>query len=551
MSLCLRALFFASLAASFGQAQGTSVQPLRLVPPVASGAASSSATPAKAPTAASSEASPGNEEAIVRVRAELEALLDAAQERFVVDSDSLYTEACSEHGYVGPLLEELELLAESEEQPEARRRVAEWTLALLLRRRGDLEAALERFEPFAEDAGLADDVQRMARLHRAELLDALGRVPDATSAFRELLEFELDEELETHVRLRVALLEMSQESGSGSSSEATDLLAVPGMLPPGFPGGLAGEAERTEGPEAPDVEVEKDPLTLFALEEGRDPLLRNRAAVVLGLSDRPAEAIELFQVPEGDKKPFRSEVRLAEWALRAEQPEVAQERAWRAVRTATLRRDRDYGLAVLVEAHRLDESLDALVDKIAATPNLDEQMRRVWIELLRERGRYDEAIALFRAEGGADGEPFSIEERRQLLEMYREKGDEDVMISVYRELIASEPTEVEWREGLSRALLERGERDAALELWSDFLTSPASASRRLEGAQVLMDLGLDDLALQAAEICIADQSQPYAALIFLFGLHKNRGQLTEAEAALERMEALAPPDAAERFQLAD
>lgn len=553
MSFCLRAFVFVSLAATSVQAQGVTAQPLRLVPPAASGTAPSSSAPAEPSPAIS----PEQEEAEVRVRAELEAVLDAAQDHFIVDSESLYTEACIEHGYVGPLLEELELLVESEEQPEARRRVAEWTIALLLRRRGDLKAALERFEPFAEDAELAPDLQRMARLHRAELLDALGRVPDATSAFRELLEFELDEELETHVRLRVALLEMSDQGDSASGSDFTDMLVVPDVLPSDFAGEFGGELGEefegeTEALDAPEGAMEKDPLTLFALEEGRDPMLRNRAAVVLGLSDRPAEAIELFQVQEGDKKPFRSEVRLAEWGIRAEQPEVAQEHAWRAVRSATLRRDRDYALAVLVEAHRLDESLDTLVDKIAATPNLDDQMRRVWIELLRERGRYAEAIALFRAEGDAvDGEPFSIEERRQLLEMYREKGDEDVMISVYRELIASEPTEVEWREGLSRAFLERGERDAARELWSDFLTSPALASRRLEGAQVLMDLGLDDLALQAAELCITDQSQPYAALIFLFGMHKNRGRLEEAEAALERMEALAPPDAAERFQLAD
>ncbi len=431
------------------------------------------------------------------VTAELERALDGPS----LDADALYTAACAVHGHVGPLIEEIDLLIADEAQPAQRRRSARWARALLQRRRGEFKDALETLEPFAQEEGNVE-----ARLQQAELLDASGRLGEAVSAYEELLPMLTDEERQSHVHLRLALLQMEQDSEL------------------------------------------KDALATYAKQADRDKDLRNRAAVVLALIDRPADAIELYTIDENADKPFRHEVRLAEWSIRAGDAQKAQEFAWRAARSATLKRDRFYGLTILVEAHRLDDSIDALVDKFASTPDLDVHTRGIWIELLRERGRYDEAIALYT--DAKDGD-FSIEERRQLLEMYREKGDEETMIQVYKELIAESPTEVFWREGLSRAWLERGERKATLDLWAAFLADPRCVSRRLEAAMILMDLGLDDLAIQAAELCIAADKNIYAGMIFLFGLHKDRGQLDLAEAALERMEASAPPGAAERFQLAD
>ncbi len=445
------------------------------------------------------------EQAAAAVSAELEQLLDAHD----VDAgdagvDAMYTAACAEHGYVMPLIEELDALIADGEQPELRRERARWVRALLLRRRGDFDGALEALEEFASEEGNVE-----AKLQRAQLLDAKGRLDDAAEAYEALLPLLSDEAVQSHVQLRLALLKMEQDSEF------------------------------------------KDALADFALEEGRDPALRNRAAVVLGLIDRPEDAIELYQVDLEAPKLFRQEVRVAEWAIRADNAAKAQEFAWRAVRSAKLRRDRFYALTILVEAHRMDESLDALIDKLAQASDLDQHSRRVWIELLRERERYDEAIELFK--NSSDGE-FDIEQRRQLLEMYREKGDEEVMIAVYRDLIAAEPAEVEWLEGLSRAFLERGDQATATGLWEQFLSNPECEPRRLEAAGVMMDLGLDELAMRAAELCIEGRegsSTAYAALIFLFNLHKDRGQLDIAEATLERIEAMAPPDAAERFQLAD
>jgi len=417
------------------------------------------------------------------------------------DAEGLYTQAVLDHGSVGPLIDELVRRAEASPDDVRVAHLHGW----LLRRRGDLEEALGVYDVLCGEEHEAPHTEFLRQ--RAQLLDALGRVEDSVAAWERLLEVTEDEELEIRVRLRLALLRMAREE-----------------------------------------DEHKQALADFAKEEGREAALRNRAAVVLGLSERPQDAIELYQVDEASEKRFRQEVRVAEWAIAAEDAARAQEHAWQAVLSATLKRDRHYGLTILVEAHRLDDSLDALIDKLEAEPELDPVLQRAWIGLLRERERYDEAIALFRDSSGGE---FDVEMRRELLEMYREAGDEEVMLAVYRDLIAEEPSVVEWREGLSRAHLERGDRAAGEAVWRGFIDAPESLDQRLRGAQAMMDLGLDELAMEAAEGCIAAGELPYASLLFLFGLHQDRGRLDQAEACLVRMGEMAPPEAAERYQLAD
>ena len=440
-----------------------------------------------------------------------QALLEALPEELAqvtpARAEALYTRAILVQGQIEPLLVELARRA-SDASIEAKDRTNALGLrGLLLRRRGDLGDALEVFEELCATGD--EDVDEPTVLHltqRAQLLDALGRVEDSVAAWEALLPRVEGEALENQVHLRLSLLRMERDS------------------------------------------EHKAALAEFAGAEGRDPALRNRAAVVLGLSQRPEDAIALYAIDEASEKRFRQDVRVAEWAIAAEDAESAQTHAWNAVHSAQLARDRHYGLTILIEAHRLDDSLDALIDKLEAQPELDPLLRQAWIGLLRERERYAEAIELFR---GSSGGEFTIEMRRELLEMYREAGDEEVMLGVFRDLIAEEPLEVEWREGLSRAHLERGDRAAGEAVWRSFLDDEASLDGRLHAAEALMELGLDPLALEAAESCIAAGEQPYAALIFLFGLHLDRGQLEAAEAALVRMGELAPPEAAERFQLAD
>jgi predicted negative regulator of RcsB-dependent stress response len=420
-----------------------------------------------------------------------------------MSSEALFTRTIAAHGKIDLLLAELEQLLEAEGIDED---AVLHLQGLLLQRRGDLADSLLIYDELCDLGGREEDWLPSTEhlLQRARLLDALGRVDESVESWEALLKRTEDEALKDMILFRLALLRME------SDDEHTDALAQ------------------------------------FAGEEGRDAELRNRAAVVLGLIDHPEDAIELYVIDETHEKRFRQEIRVAEWALAAENSTVAQEHAWKAVFNARLTRDRHYGLTILIEAHRQDDSLDALIDRFAAEEELDKVTHKAWIALLRERERFDEAIELFRSSSGID-----IESRRQLLEMYREAGNEEVMYEVYRDLIAEEPLVVEWRDGLSRAYLERGDRHAAEEVWRSLIDDPGSIDVRVQAANRLMELGLDELASECAESCIAEGVQTYAALIFLFELYKDRGQLDLAEAALIRMHERAPPGAAERFQLAD
>ena len=70
---------------------------------------------------------------------------------------------------------------------------------------------------------------------------------------------------------------------------------------------------------------------------------------MLALTGRPEDAINLFEVTGEGSKRFRQEIRVAEWALDGNQPEVAQDYAWKALESAQLNRDRWYALTVLVD----------------------------------------------------------------------------------------------------------------------------------------------------------------------------------------------------------
>ena len=125
-------------------------------------------------------------------------------------------------------------------------------------------------------------------------------------------------------------------------------------------------------------------------------------------------------------------------------------------------------------------------------------MQTVWINLLRELGQYDEAIKLFKSTANqANG--FTVEMRRELLNMEGEAGHEDRMMESYRQLIESEPDELTWRAGLTQILLEKGQEQEAKALWTDYVNETDRGSLLLMSAQTLGEFGLDDLSKQTIE----------------------------------------------------
>ena len=416
--------------------------------------------------------------------------------------EPLWRAAAADTGEARSLVDELGRRADEGGVDAEQARALRELRALLMRRRGTLEFALE-----AVDALLVEEEEPRWLLERARLLDATGDRAGALEAYRAALPGYEGGPREVELRLRMALLDMAEDEESESA------------------------------------------LADFARREGTEAALSNRAAVVLALLGRPEDAIELFVVDGEGTKRFRQEIRIAEWALQADDEALAQDWAWKARASAQLDRDRYYALTVLVQAHRADETLDALLERFADEGELDGPSRGVWIALLRETGRFDEAAALFRRDAEASG--FPVEVRRELLEMDREAGREQDMVRNYRELIASDTDSAVWPEGLSRYYLERGEEQAARAAWDTFLAANPAGVTLLAGAEALMGLGQDDLAIACAERCIEEGPSRFAAFLFLFDLHRFRGDLAAAEAALERMDAAAPPEAPERMQLAE
>jgi len=453
------------------------------------------------------------------------------------------------------------LLESAEEDPSldlpdiiALRRLA----ARLLRMQGDIELARRLIEKIPEDAATVADL-----LERAQLLDALGENEEAHRIFGLVLEREVDTALRSTVLLRRALLLGPAASAAvtpeGESAMTAAVPAIP-LLPAAGGAAVAGTGIGTgtgtgagagtrAGTGTGKPSKPPSPLALFAKEPGLDPALANQAAIILALRGEPRAALEVTTIAEGEGSArYRQELRLAEWALAAEERDRAQELAWAAVASANLERDRRYALAVLVEAYRLDGALGELIARFAAADELPPAAQEVWIDLLRETGRVAEALDLF---SSAAGDEFTIEMRRELLEMCRETGEEHTLVDAYRELIETEPRFIEWREGLARYHLERGDREAAAAVWRSYLDETPDRRYRMAAAGTLMGIGLDDLAEEFARACAAEGGDArYEALLFLFELHHGGARGDAARGALLELDEAAPPDHAVRKELA-
>jgi hypothetical protein len=366
---------------------------------------------------------------------------------------------------------------------------ARWIEARTVRARGDRLKALELF------VELASNGDPEASWIRAQLLDALGRPKEAKAVYRTIIEAK--SEFAPPARLRMALLD------------------------------------------------KKGDALLAYVKERNDPDVSRRTAILLGLLGRTKEAAELYEIRGEGSKRFREEVRMAQWYLESKQDNLAKQAAWRAVGTAKLARDRRYALALLVEAHRREKSLDKLIDTFAKTADLPREARDVWMDLLRERSRVDEAMRLLK-----QGE-LSAEMRRDLLELCREAGRDKLVVETYRGLMAVEPRVFEWPAGLSRYHLERAERDEAIAIWKPILERSEEPADILAIARITMDLGLDRVAEQAAERGATTDEVRFESLLLLFDLFRNRGRMSDAEEQLLRMDRSAAADHPARLALAE
>jgi len=447
----------------------------------------------------------------------VETLVAAERTGPLADSsvEELYHEAVKQHGSGKPLLAWL-ARARADGRDARSRALAELEAHVAVRG-GDLKHANGTLTSLLEIDGVAASRPDL-RLWQARLFDALGEIDKAREAYKDLMASDLSQADQQMVRLRLALMGLLGQGGSDAAVSTRELI---------------------------DLAKTSD-----------DTAFRNRAAIVLAVQNQYAEATKLFVVAGDGAARFRGASRVAEWAIRANNREAAIASAWDAVRSAQMKPDRRYALTLLVEAYRMGkarEGLAELADAFAAAESkkdapLSEEMRAVWVDLLGELGRYDDAIRLFKTSVAENG--FSAELRRELLEMEGEAGKVEQMIDSYRAAIAAEPDQFTWRGGLTRVLLEQGDPDGAVALWSEYIDRQTSGARLLQAAQTLGDLGLDELAGRAVERMLTLKVDYGQALLYLADLHLRHGRLAESEAALDRLNALSDAGDAVRAELA-
>lgn len=438
---------------------------------------------------------------------DLRARLDSARPAAEVAAE-LQRDAWLQHGQADDALAMLRALAGDEADAAARGRAFE-ILAEFQFREGLLaDAASSAVQACREEP----TVPRLW-LH-ARLLDALDRSEAAAQAYARLREAAADPAWSALVDRRTALIEAIRRPAPGGED--------------------AGDGESR--------------LYGLAAADGTDDAARSRAAIVLAMLGRPGEALRLYPALGEGTARFRREIRLAEWALAAGEAVAAQQHAWQARVHAATKRDRRYALALLAESHRADDSLDALLDRYAAEPELDEDSRLARMDLLRESGRVDEALALF---AGAGEQGFSAEMRRQLLDLCREAGREEELVAAYRELIAAEPRSLEWREGLARHWLGRGRREEARAVWDDLIGPEAANTMLLQVAEAASALGLDELARSCSGRVVGHGEDGLLARLYLFSLELQRGRVEAAQEELAAFDREADARSPARVDLAD
>ena len=415
-------------------------------------------------------------------------------------TDELFRRAVLSDGSIDPTLDWL--MHSRGDLNEPRAQVIAELEVHLASRHGDLQRASDVLTDLLKISDVAAQRHDLQIWH-AKLHDALGNIDKAKSIYESLTKQKLTNVEQQSVRLRLALMGLISGEHGGTGNDAQPLIELAGT--------------------------------------SADISFRNRAANVLAVQNKHAAAIKLFTIEGEGTQRFRSASRLAEWAIRAQNRDKAMQAAWDAVNSSELRRDRNYALALLVESYRLQEEeqgLKNLVKEFKAKNNAGEimpaEMQTVWINLLRELGQYDEAIELFKASADDDNN-FSVDMRRELLEMEGEAGREDNMIGSYRELIRSEPDELTWRSGLTQILLEKGEDEKAKALWIDYVATAERGSLLLMSAQALGEFGLDELARQAVERMVRLQAYHGQALLYWADLQTRRGNVDVAEVTLNRI----------------
>ena len=288
---------------------------------------------------------------------------------------------------------------------------------------------------------------------------------------------------------------------------------------------------------------------LVALAGNRDQQFKDRAAIVLALLGYPEKALDLYLPNKESDHYVRQLIRVAEWALKAEDYERARTHAWKAFDTTEIRIDALYALTLVDEAYRSDGTLDELVLELESRGTENDDLLDLRIDLLMDLNRYADAIVLYNA---LNQDESDVEARQRLIQIYDTAGRSSEMVAEYEKLIAKEPNIVQWYQGLASHYINVAEPDQALKVWDRF---EASNKDRIEvlvqGGEIMRRMGYVIEAVSMIRRYENVHGPSTIGNVFLFETHLAQGRDEEAEKALDELKASLLPSSSDLRVVAD
>lgn len=251
---------------------------------------------------------------------------------------------------------------------------------------------------------------------------------------------------------------------------------------------------------------------------------RWRGALVLGLLGQPGRALALAEsLPAAS---FEDELRMSDWALRADDAARARRHAWAAVERAGATAERRYALALWVEAWRAAHDLGGAVDALARVPATAE-FTQTRVDLLLELGRADDALTL--VEKSADPAL-----RQRLTTVLQATGRTADVEREYRRLIAEQPGDLRWVQALAELRLAQDDKAGAVRIYQQLLErSRQQPDVVIAGVRSMIARGLADDAMAMLGRVPSSPALAQATRGLLFERYLDQGQEASALVILE------------------
>lgn len=402
------------------------------------------------------------------------------------------------HRNLDPAIGDLRNIAEDVEA-DARARVKSYlSMAHLYWRYGQFDSAIEQ-----ADLALELEETTDGTLLKARLLDAQGKKGEAVEWYEKTLELTKLSEEQQFIRIRLAMIDVQPTN----------------------------------------VEA------LVDLAAAQNQEFKNRAALTLAVLGHPITAVELYEPNPESKYYFRQLLRITEWAILAENFELAQQNAWLAYKSAETRFDALYALTLVDESYRKAGNLPKLLEELIARKEKDKDLTDLHIDLLTDFERYDEAIALFQS---MDADPTDLSTRYRLLQIYDVARRTDEMVAEYRRLIREEPSTVLWYSGLASHFVSVAQPEESIKVWHLLEeNNPDDIDILTHGGRYMSQMGFETESMAIVERHRAKHGPTTTGQIFLFEKHLANGRYDEATAELETLSAALPKNSGDLRTVAD